>query len=215
MTSTMTLPVYALAGLVPFMATKDTRYYLNGLMVEPTRAVATDGHALAVAHSGGMEWSGPAQRVILPSEMVKAVVRQSKPGGLIRLTIPEAGPLVAQVEEVRPGMAAVVHGDRIDGRYPDAQAVIPLEVSGDAAAIGGDVLGKVTEAAKALVKAGAGRYVAVRIDQNGQRAAGFRLTCSGAPELSIGGVLMPLRDNGKARVAASHGDTLADLWGAA
>ena len=113
--STLTFPVYALAGVAQFMADKHVRYYLNGLMVEPTRMVATDGHAMAVAHSGGMVWSGPPQRVILPAAMVKDIIRQSRRGGQVLLTIPEDGPLSAVLEEVKQGSAGTVYGDRIDG----------------------------------------------------------------------------------------------------
>ena len=51
--TTISIPMTILAAVAPFMAKKDSRFYLKGALLETTggclRAVGTDGHAMAVA----------------------------------------------------------------------------------------------------------------------------------------------------------------------
>ena len=208
-------PIYALAGVQPFMANKDVRRYLNGVMIEPlekgrgVRLVATCGHALAVAYATeGASASEGAKRIILPDYAVKSIVRQSKPEKPVTLTIRDGGDFVAEVEP-RPGMSAAVYGAVIDGRYPDAEAVVPLEVVDPSAAdccFDPALLGKLEAATKAVRRAGGcGRHAALHLEPNGDRAAPFRFL-SLTSGFSLGGVLMPLRD------PPARGSSLANLW---
>ena len=105
------------------MARQDVRYYLNGLLLEvapqQVRAVATDGHRLAVAHVDTVTGMEEAKSIIVPR---KAVLE------LARLLTPEDTEL-----RVRVGTNAVqmaiddirFTSKLIDGRFPDYGRVIP------------------------------------------------------------------------------------------
>lgn len=75
--NTLTIPTAILAAVAPFMGKKDVRFYLNCAMVESAagglRAVATDGHALAVCDSPG---AGPAERLLIPRDAVEWALKQ-------------------------------------------------------------------------------------------------------------------------------------------
>jgi len=107
------------------MAQQDVRYYLNGLLLEvgqgQLRAVATDGHRLAVCEMEvGSEVPEDAQQIIVPRKGVLELARLLGDG-------PD--------QEVRMGIGGqsirVVAGDvrlsskLIDGRFPDYGRVVP------------------------------------------------------------------------------------------
>lgn len=75
--TTLTIPTAILAGVAPFMAKKDVRYYLNGARIESERgyirAIATDGHALAVCDAPGTE---TVAACLLPREAVEWALKQ-------------------------------------------------------------------------------------------------------------------------------------------
>lgn len=106
------------------MAVQDVRYYLNGLLLEarPTglRAVATDGHRMALVDSvDGL--SGPADRqVIIPRKGVAELHR-----------LLESSDTAVELELRRTHVRAVLgntvfSSKVIDGRYPDYEAVVPI-----------------------------------------------------------------------------------------
>ncbi len=112
------------------MAHQDVRYYLNGLLLELSadtlRAVATDGHRLAVAETEIQAELGEESRsLILPRKGV---------GELQRLLGGEDDnmELVIGSNAVRASFAELQFTSKlIDGRFPDYERVIPDEESCD------------------------------------------------------------------------------------
>jgi len=105
------------------MAQQDVRYYLNGLLLEISgqriRAVATDGHRLAVCDSAFDNEAGADIQVILPR---KAVIE------LGRLLGDREDPLHLEVSNshVRIQFGNTLFTTKlIDGRFPDYERVMP------------------------------------------------------------------------------------------
>ena len=105
------------------MANQDVRYYLNGLLLEVNsnglRAVATDGHRLAVCDAALDIDNGEERQVIIPRKGVSELVR-----------------LLDDVDEsctiqLNNNFIKIVVGDvtmtskLIDGRFPDYDRVLP------------------------------------------------------------------------------------------
>lgn len=104
------------------MAQQDVRYYLNGLMLEiqqgKLRAVATDGHRLALADIE-LEETVPVRQVIVPRKAVHEFMRiLGSADGTVELAL-SANHLQAQIGEIR------FVTKLIDGKFPDYQRVIP------------------------------------------------------------------------------------------
>jgi DNA polymerase-3 subunit beta len=105
------------------MAQQDVRYYLNGLLLETDgrslRAVATDGHRLAICemqlNEGGK--SGQ-QQVIVPRKGVLELQRILGAEGSIELAI-GTNHVRAQIGDIR------FTSKLIDGRFPEYGRVIP------------------------------------------------------------------------------------------
>ena len=98
------------------MAQQDVRYYLNGLLLETDgkalRAVATDGHRLALCE---MELPGKAKtthQVIIPRKGVLELQRILGTEGNIELAI-GTNHVRAQIGDIR------FTSKLIDGRFPD------------------------------------------------------------------------------------------------
>ncbi len=106
------------------MANQDVRYYLNGLLFDfrgqQLRAVATDGHRLAVCDlEGAVEISGERQ-LIVPRKGVLELTRMlSADDGEVTLAIGRN-----HIRLVKDDMTFT--SKLIDGRFPDYQAVIPI-----------------------------------------------------------------------------------------
>lgn len=106
------------------MAVQDVRYYLNGLLLEVrtagVRAVATDGHRMALVDSAdGL--TGPAERqVIIPRKGVLELHRLLEDSdGVVELELSR--------NHVRAVLGDAVFTSKvIDGRYPDYDAVVPI-----------------------------------------------------------------------------------------
>ena len=108
------------------MAQQDVRYYLNGLLLETDgkalRAVATDGHRLALCE---MELSGKAktsQQVIVPRKGVLELQRILGSEGDIELAV-GTNHVRAQIGDIR------FTSKLIDGRFPEYGRVIPVNPS--------------------------------------------------------------------------------------
>jgi DNA polymerase-3 subunit beta len=104
------------------MAQQDVRYYLNGLLLETDgkalRAVATDGHRLALCE---MELPGTAKtthQVIIPRKGVLELQRILGTEGNIELAI-GTNHVRAQIGDIR------FTSKLIDGRFPEYGRVIP------------------------------------------------------------------------------------------
>jgi DNA polymerase-3 subunit beta len=105
------------------MALQDVRYYLNGLLLElepeQLRAVATDGHRLALAGLGlSSELEGPKQ-VIVPRKGIQELLRLLGDSD-------EAVSVELGANHVRVALPDLRFTSKlIDGRFPDYQRVIP------------------------------------------------------------------------------------------
>ncbi len=104
------------------MAQQDVRYYLNGLLLETDgkvlRAVATDGHRLALCET---ELGGKAktnQQVIVPRKGVLELQRILGAEGNIELAV-GTNHVRAQIGDIR------FTSKLIDGRFPEYGRVIP------------------------------------------------------------------------------------------
>ena len=104
------------------MAQQDVRYYLNGMLLETDgktlRAVATDGHRLALCE---MELPGKArtaQQVIVPRKGVLELQRILGTEGKMELAI-GTNHVRAQIGEIR------FTSKLIDGRFPEYGRVVP------------------------------------------------------------------------------------------
>ena len=188
--NTLNIPLTVLAAVAPFMAKKDVRFYLNGARIESERgyirAIAIDGHALAVCDAPGTE---TVAACLLPREAVEWALKQK--GDAFTLEWEGfAGTLTTE-----SGMSMPV--TLIDGRFPDYQAVIPMlnEDRTELAGFNPEILGLVAKASAGLRKAGAaGKYCSVTLHGNGENnAIGFELNGLNHGIKMIG-VAMPLRD---------------------
>ncbi len=106
------------------MAVQDVRYYLNGLLLElrgnNLRAVATDGHRLALCDSSVEPGTSVDRQVIVPR---KGILELAKLIG--------GGEDQVELEFSRNHLRArvgnaVMTTKLIDGRFPDYDAVIPI-----------------------------------------------------------------------------------------
>ena len=107
------------------MAQQDVRYYLNGMLLEVkdemVRAVATDGHRLAMSESRCDGTSGIDLQVILPRKAVQE---------LSRLLADSEEPIEIDVSSnhIRLKMAGSSFTSKlIDGKFPDYERVIPRD----------------------------------------------------------------------------------------
>lgn len=97
----------ALLHCHPFMSVEETRYYLNGVLLDDDKLVATDGWSMGY-HPVGQK---TGLRLILPKALVKALLGLPRPQ---RIAFDAHRNYVL----VRTDEATVV-GKAIDGRYPD------------------------------------------------------------------------------------------------
>jgi len=113
------------------MAQQDVRYYLNGLLVETDgkhlRAVATDGHRLALCQVqlGGKKM--PEQQVIVPRKGVLELQRLMSGEGDVELQL-GSNHIRIELEGIR------FTSKLIDGRFPEYERVIPQDTSNELSA---------------------------------------------------------------------------------
>ena len=105
------------------MAQQDVRYYLNGLLIESEgttlRAVATDGHRLAVSDTDLTETRGEKKQVILPRKGVIELQRLLDKKGKIEVLLGS--------NHIRVNFEDVCFTSKlIDGNFPEYQRVIPV-----------------------------------------------------------------------------------------
>ncbi|MDJ0910773.1 MAG: DNA polymerase III subunit beta [Woeseiaceae bacterium] len=127
---TITVPQDVLGGLIEkthfSMAQQDVRYYLNGMLLETggkyLRAVATDGHRLALSQAE-LEGSDLAeQQVIVPRKGVLELQRLMSGEGALDIQL-GANHVRIQLDGIR------FTSKLIDGRFPEYERVIPQESS--------------------------------------------------------------------------------------
>ncbi len=104
------------------MAQQDVRYYLNGMLLETEgttlRAVATDGHRLALCEVSLAEKAKSGQQVIVPRKGVLELQRILGAEGSVELSIGN-NHVRAQIGDIR------FTSKLIDGRFPEYGRVIP------------------------------------------------------------------------------------------
>ncbi|HMK85586.1 MAG TPA: DNA polymerase III subunit beta [Steroidobacteraceae bacterium] len=104
------------------MAQQDVRYYLNGMLLEidgqTLRAVATDGHRLALCEASLKSKARSSQQVIVPRKGVLELQRILTPEGAAGVAI-GTNHIRAQIGDVR------FTSKLIDGRFPEYTRVIP------------------------------------------------------------------------------------------
>ncbi|MFQ6372537.1 DNA polymerase III subunit beta [Shewanella sp. YIC-542] len=104
------------------MANQDVRYYLNGLLFETEgnvlRAVATDGHRLALSHRM-IEGALPENQVIVPRKGVVELARLLEADEQ-EITIAIGDNAIRATTSV-----AVLTSKLVDGRFPDYRRVLP------------------------------------------------------------------------------------------
>ena len=113
------------------MAQQDVRYYLNGMLLETggkhLRAVATDGHRLALCEAeldaGGLE----EQQVIVPRKGVLELQRLMTGEGTVNIEL-GTNHVRIQLDGIR------FTSKLIDGRFPEYERVIPKESSNEVTA---------------------------------------------------------------------------------
>lgn len=109
------------------ISTEETRYYLNGLYlhvvneggVAKLRAVATDGHRLALAEMAAPEGSAGTPGVIVPRKTISEARRLLEDAG-------ESVDLQVSAQKIRLDFSgAALTSKVIDGNFPDYSRVIP------------------------------------------------------------------------------------------
>jgi DNA polymerase-3 subunit beta len=104
------------------MAQQDVRYYLNGMLLEidgsMLRAVATDGHRLALCEATLESKAKASQQVIVPRKGVLELQRVLTDEGTAAVAI-GTNHVRAQIGDVR------FTSKLIDGRFPEYSRVIP------------------------------------------------------------------------------------------
>ncbi|MDZ7645271.1 MAG: DNA polymerase III subunit beta [Woeseiaceae bacterium] len=108
------------------MAQQDVRYYLNGLLLETggkhLRAVATDGHRLALCEQELEGGKLEEQQVIVPRKGVLELQRLLSGEGAVALEL-GSNHVRIQLEGIR------FTSKLIDGRFPEYERVIPQDTS--------------------------------------------------------------------------------------
>ncbi|HEY2685608.1 MAG TPA: DNA polymerase III subunit beta [Steroidobacteraceae bacterium] len=104
------------------MAQQDVRYYLNGMLLEMDgsnlRAVATDGHRLALCETAASAKVKGTQQVIVPRKGVLELQRVLTEEGEAEIAI-GTNHVRAQIGDIR------FTSKLIDGRFPEYSRVIP------------------------------------------------------------------------------------------
>ena len=110
------------------MAQQDVRYYLNGMLLETggnhLRAVATDGHRLALCQAELDGVNLDEQQVIVPRKGVLELQRLMSGDGELNIEL-GSNHVRIQLEDIR------FTSKLIDGRFPEYQRVIPKESSNE------------------------------------------------------------------------------------
>ncbi|MGJ3232554.1 MAG: DNA polymerase III subunit beta [Oceanicaulis sp.] len=128
---TFTAPASEIARLIDktrfAVSTEETRYYLNGIHMHAAdrdgrktlRAVATDGHRLALAETDLPDGAGAMPAVIVPRKPIQELRRLLEDlDGDVEISVSE-GKIRFQLG------AAVLTSKLIDGTFPDYERVIP------------------------------------------------------------------------------------------
>lgn len=126
----MRLPQAVLKNLIErtqfAMAQQDVRYYLNGLLLDMNgdrlRAVATDGHRLALCDKPVVTETTLVRQVIVPRKGVQELAR------LLGEEEESVADLKVGANHIQVSLGAIRFTSKlIDGRFPDYQRAVPKE----------------------------------------------------------------------------------------
>lgn len=166
----------ALKAISHFMANKDVRYYLNGMLVEVrghhVRIIATNGHILAAYHSEQSEDHGHMD-MIIPSDAVKEAAKWK----VDEITITESG-----FSSEKNGVSF----EPIDGKFPDWRLVVNPCKEYKPAAFNPDYVKLIGQAVKDLTGT---KYPSVTLHTDG--GSGLINTVDDPDFIAV---IMPLRD---------------------
>ena len=156
-----------------FMAINDTRYYLNGVLIESndlqTRIVATDGHTLFAGYDDAKDDNVGSFAGIMPADTVKQILAWKAPFK----TAADMPVIITTCDDPTGEHRAEWCGNvcifrLIEGKFPDYTRVIPQAVSGLAGNYNPDYLARCKAAA---VDMGAPKMYGINLTQNGDGAA--------------------------------------------
>ena len=175
-----------LQSLAKHIAPKsDTRYYLNGVLLEVTEAgrfyVATDGHKLVAIREARQDGDTIGQW-ILPRDVILGIKIQKSGRNPVEHAELETGGAKAKIDYCSTGTVFAF----VDGKFPDWRRVVPTAPTGEIAQYNPDYLVAVRDCAAASV--GIGRYSGLYMAHNGTGAGLYQ--CA-SPDFI--GIIMPLR----------------------
>ena len=144
------------------MAHQDVRYYLNGLLLvlrsDRVRAVATDGHRLALCDANVDTGVSEERQVIVPRKAITELQRLLQSSDVpVKITLSE-NHLQVQMSDIR------FTTKLIDGRFPDYERVIPAE--GDKKLVGDRELVRLALARTAILSNEKFKGVRLVLDEN-------------------------------------------------
>ena len=138
-----------------FSPVKDTRYVLNGILIESTpvqtRVVATDGLALFCVKDDAKGNNVDNFVGVVPVDTVKQILSwkaQSKGAASLSVVITTRDDPAEEHRAEWAGNVAIFK--LIDGTFPDYRPVVPTDVSGEASNFDPELLMRCKKAAEAL-----------------------------------------------------------------
>lgn len=158
-------------------AKKDIRYYLNGVMVRNGEIAATNGHMVLLIRSESIKSD---DEYIIDNDTLKMIVTVHK------------GIKGDNRVEVINGMTVTgnsgIQITPVDGKFPDANQVIPQETSGEIAHFNAEYLLACQKANEEFLGR---KNVYIKLQHNGQYGAKLELEDDDGNRLI--GVVMPVR----------------------
>jgi DNA polymerase III sliding clamp (beta) subunit (PCNA family) len=168
-----------LAAVALAQSTEQTRYYLNGVMFEGSRAVATNGHIITIANDENTD-NGTEQRIMPISKKAIAAMKKK----LAHHVAFEDGML--KVMDEYDGIIHIEPSVEIDGTFPDYVRILPKYTKDECfEAFDGKYLALLNDVSKILDMGSAVRISGKRHDVQLVRYAG-------SPD--IFSALMPIRE---------------------
>jgi len=144
MSTSINIPARAFAAALKCASKSDVRYYLNGVYLDfpKGRIVATTGHFMFV----GQIERADVPAVIVPRELVESALRSLTKKGRETFDIAvEIDTRAATAITLTSGGNSFT-GQAIDGRFPEYERVVPLEVSGEIAQFDADLVATCADA---------------------------------------------------------------------
>ena len=182
----------AIKAINHLAATKDIRFYLNGILIEATKThttlVATDGHVLGV-YKNEEENEIPEEtkfEFILPNDTLKNLKSAIIKGELISLEFePDETSKVNSV--IIKSLSITLTTQTIDAKFPDWRRVLPRETTNELGHYNPELPARFIKVAKEFGK----KPDNINLHQNGTSAAA--LTIEGIQNFL--GVVMPIRND--------------------